>query len=135
MSLDDRSINNLKTCHIDLQFLFAEVSKHFKFIVTEGYRGKEAQDKAFKEKKSQVKFPNGKHNSFPSNALDAYPAPIDFKDIQRIHYFGGFVLGVAEMLKLQGKISHDIRWGGDWDSDTEMNDEKFRDLGHFELIK
>ena len=27
-----------------------------------------------------------------------------------------------------------IRWGGDWDSDTQVNDNKFDDLVHFEEI-
>jgi hypothetical protein len=26
-----------------------------------------------------------------------------------------------------------LRWGGDWDSDTEVNDNGFDDLVHFEL--
>ena len=29
----------------------------------------------------------------------------------------------------------EIRWGGDWDSDTQVKDNKFDDLVHFELIK
>lgn len=26
-----------------------------------------------------------------------------------------------------------LRWGGDWDSDTEVNDNSFDDLVHFEI--
>jgi len=26
-----------------------------------------------------------------------------------------------------------LRWGGDWDGDTELDDNKFDDLPHFEL--
>ena len=26
-----------------------------------------------------------------------------------------------------------LRWGGDWDQDTEVKDNRFDDLGHFEL--
>ena len=26
-----------------------------------------------------------------------------------------------------------IRWGGDWDNDTEVKDTGFKDLPHFEL--
>jgi len=28
-----------------------------------------------------------------------------------------------------------IRWGGDWDMDTQTKDNKFDDLVHFELKK
>jgi len=28
--------------------------------------------------------------------------------------FGGFVLGIASMLKEQGKIKSEIEWGGHW---------------------
>ena len=29
----------------------------------------------------------------------------------------------------------DIRWGGDWDRDTEVRDNKFDDLVHFEIVE
>ena len=43
------------------------------------------------------------------------------------HYFGGFVLGIASQMGLK------IRWGGDWDRDTEVKDNRFDDLPHFEI--
>jgi peptidoglycan L-alanyl-D-glutamate endopeptidase CwlK len=36
-------------------------------------------------------------------------------------------LGVASQMGLK------IRWGGDWDMDTQTKDNKFDDLVHFEL--
>ena len=76
---------------------------------------------------SKVKFPNGKHNKSPSVAVDVAPYPIDWKDRDRFHYFGGYVLGIAAMMGLR------IRWGGDWDMDTQTKDNKFDDLVHFEI--
>lgn len=132
-----RSINNLSTCHVDLQVLFNEVIKHFDCIVTDGHRNKAAQNKAFYGGFSKVKWPNGNHNKFPSLAADVYPYEprivVDWNDNQRFHYFGGWVMGIAVMLKEQGKITHSIRWGGDWDRDTNIKDENFRDTGHFEI--
>ncbi len=134
-----RSLSNLNTCHKDLQVLFAEVIKTFDCIVTEGHRNKQDQNKAFASGNSKLKWPNGKHNKSPSMAVDVYPyepkIAVDWKDNQRFHYFAGYVMGVAEQLKLQGKISHSIKWGGDWDRDTEIKDESFRDTGHFEIIE
>lgn len=133
-----RSLSNLSTCHPDLQTLFNEVIKTFDCIVTEGHRGKEAQDKAYREGNSKVQFPNGKHNKSPSLAADVYPYEpkinVDFSDNQRFHYFAGYVMGIAQKLKEEGKITHTVRWGGDWDMDTQIKDEKFRDTGHFELM-
>lgn len=133
-----RSLNNLATCHIDLQILFMEVIKFFDCIVTEGYRDKEAQEKAFNEGKSKVHYPNGKHNKNPSMAVDVYPyelkTVVDWNDNQRFHYFAGYVMGIAQKLKDEGRITHSVRWGGDWDRDTQTKDEKFRDTGHFELV-
>lgn len=37
-------------------------------------------------------------------------------------------MGVATMMGVK------IRWGGDWDLDTDLKDNTFDDLPHFELI-
>jgi peptidoglycan L-alanyl-D-glutamate endopeptidase CwlK len=42
-------------------------------------------------------------------------------------YFAGFVKGVASQMGIP------IRWGGDWNSDNNLKDNKFDDLPHFEL--
>ena len=60
-------------------------------------------------------------------AVDVAPYPIDWEDRDRFHYFGGYVLGIAKSLGLN------IRWGGDWDQDTQTKDNKFDDLVHFEI--
>ena len=122
-----RSIGRLQTCDQKLQELFYEVVKHFDCSIIEGNRGEERQNKAFADGKSKVKYPNGKHNKNPSIAVDVAPYPIDWSDRDRFHYFGGFVLGVAK------EMGMNIRWGGDWNQDTETKDNKFDDLVHFEI--
>ena len=123
------SKRRLATCDEDLQELFQEVVKFFDCSILEGHRGEETQNKYFDEGKSQVKWPNGKHNSSPSTALDAAPYPIDWDDTDRFYYFAGFVKGVAF------NIGIPIRWGGDWDDDTDVKETKFKDLVHFELMR
>tara|TARA_R100000808_G_scaffold8593_2_gene24306 strand:+ start:1305 stop:1694 length:390 start_codon:yes stop_codon:yes gene_type:complete len=122
-----RSMSKLETCHEDLQQIFYQVIKHFDCTVTEGHRGEEEQNKYFEEGKSKVKFPKGRHNSYPSRAIDVAPYPIDYNDLDRFYYFAGFVKGVAAMLDIP------IRWGGDWNDDTQVKDTGFKDLPHFEL--
>jgi|TARA_R110002049_G_scaffold57810_1_gene158151 peptidoglycan L-alanyl-D-glutamate endopeptidase CwlK len=122
-----RSKSRLHTCDGRLIELFNKVVKEFDCTVIEGHRGKDAQNKAYNKGNSKLKFPNGKHNKSPSVAVDVAPYPIDWKDRDRFHYFGGYVLGIAKSLGLN------IRWGGDWNQDTQTKDNKFDDLVHFEI--
>ena len=128
-----KSMEKLQTCHKDLQTLMWEVIKGFDCIVLQGYRGQAEQDKAFADGRSKLQWPNGKHNSNPSMAVDIAPYPVDWKDSGRFTLLGGYVLGVAAQLRRDGRMAFDVRWGGDWNGDTEMTAERFRDLGHFEL--
>ena len=123
----NRSKRRLATCDNELQNLFYEVVKYFDCSIIIGRRGEKDQHKAFDEGKSKVRYPKGKHNSNPSTAVDVAPYPIDWDDKDRFIYFGGFVKGVA----LEMGVS--LRWGGDWDNDTQLKDQKFNDLVHFEL--
>jgi len=128
------SFSKLSTCHNDLQVIFFEVIKTFDCTVLEGHRNQVEQDKDFEEGKTKLKWPNGKHNATPSNAVDIAPCPLDFSDTQRFHYFAGFVMGTAQRLKDEGKVTHSLRWGGDWNRNWEVKDENFRDLCHYELM-
>ena len=122
-----KSKERLATCEKDLQMVFNEVIKHVDCSVLEGHRSAERQDKLFDEGKTKVKYPNGRHNANPSRAVDVAPYPIDWDDRERFHLFAGFVLGIATQMGLN------IRWGGDWDQDFEVQDNKFDDFPHFEL--
>jgi len=119
----------LSSCHYDLQVLFREVIKYFDCSILWGYRDEENQNKFFELGQSQKKYPDSLHNQTPSLAVDVAPYPIDWKDENRFRYFAGFVMGIAATLNIP------IRWGGDWDRDTEIKDNKFNDLGHFEIIR
>lgn len=124
----DRSLKNLNEADSKLQALFLEVIKHYDCAVIEGYRPKDEQNKAYHAGKSTLKYPQSKHNSRPSMAVDIVPWPIDWGDYNRFYYFGGLVKGIA------AKMGVSIRWGGDWDSDNSFKDQSFNDLPHFELV-
>ena len=121
------SRKRLNTCDEDLIALFEEVVKYFDCSVLEGHRGKELQNKYFKEGKSKLKYPDGNHNKKPSFAVDVVPYPIDWGDKERKIYFAGFVKGVAYQMGIP------IRWGGDWNNNNDLEDNNFDDLPHFEL--
>ena len=124
-----RSRERLNTCNKKLQKVFNEVIKHVDCSVLEGHRGKDRQNKLFEENKTKVKYPNGRHNSYPSNAVDVTPYPVDWKDRERQTLFAGFVIGTAKQMGIN------IRWGGDWDQDFEVADNRFDDFPHFEIRK
>lgn len=122
-----RSKERLSTCNADLQMVFNEVIKHVDCSVLEGHREKERQNQLYDEGKTKVLYPNGRHNAYPSNAVDVVPYPVDWDDRERMTLFAGFVLGTAKQMGIT------LRWGGDWDQDFEVKDNRFDDFPHFEL--
>lgn len=129
------SFSKLSTCHMDLQVLFYEVIKYFDCIILEGYRNQADQDQAYAGGFTKLQYPHGKHNHQPSMAVDVSPYPVNWKKPQRLYWFAGFVLGIAQKLKDEGKMTHSVRYGGDWDRDYDIMDNSFQDLVHFELVE
>lgn len=121
-----QSLANLESCHVDLQRLFTEALQVMDHSILSGYRTEKEQLALVLEKKSKLRL--GKHNKKPSLAVDAVPYPVNWEDHDRMYVFAGIVLGIAHKLEIK------IRWGGDWDGDTEVLDNYFNDLGHFELV-
>lgn len=144
------SAKELSTASLDLQTLAEYVVKYFDCTVVFGSRTPAEQFKLYKkgrkevngvwmivDKKKVVTYKDGynkksKHNYLPSQAIDLAPYPIDWDDEDRMRYFAGYVMGIAKMLKEVGLIKSDIIWGGDWDDDTDLSDQSFMDLVHFQ---
>tara|TARA_R110002020_G_scaffold472472_1_gene700575 strand:- start:4017 stop:4409 length:393 start_codon:yes stop_codon:yes gene_type:complete len=121
------SRKRLATCHPKLQKVFKEVVKEFDCSVICGHRNEKDQNKAFNDGRSKVKYPHGRHNATPSNAIDVAPYPIDWNDRERFTYFAGYVLGIAKSMGIT------LRWGGDWNRNWDLKDNNFDDLPHFEI--
>lgn len=122
------SNEQLNTCDERIQRVFREVVKVFDCKIIEGHRGEALQNMYFAQHKSQKHWPDGEHNRFPSRAVDAMPFPVNWNDIQRICYLAGFVMSMALSMGIK------LRWGKDWDGDTDLNDQTFKDGPHYELI-
>ena len=132
--LSEISLKRLATCDKRLQKVFRRVSRKFDIRILCGYRDKEAQERAYLGGNSNLHYPDSNHNKQPSLAIDVAPGfmengrfCIDWKDVKAFSYMAGYALRVAEELKI------DMRWGGDWDSDGQVRDNKFQDLPHFEV--
>jgi len=124
-----KSKEELSTCREELQEVFNEVIKTVDCSILEGNRHQTRQDALYEEGKTKVKYPKGRHNALPSFAVDVCPYPVDWSDRERFHLFAGFVLGIAKSMDIN------LRWGGDWNQNWEVDDNKFDDFPHFELIK
>lgn len=124
-----KSRTNLDTSHPLLQKVFNEVIKHVDCSVLEGHRDERRQEQLFSEGKTKVRYPLGRHNTNPSRAVDVTPYPVKWEDRERQTLFAGFVLGIARSMGIK------LRWGGDWDMDFQVNDNRFDDFPHFELTK
>ena len=135
--LSKRSEKKLLTCHNDLQVIIEEVLKYMDITVVQGYRSTEEQLEKYNKSYSQVK--KGKHNENPSMAVDIQPYPLATENGKVIremfYYMGGFVIGIAKRLLAENKITHDVRYGGDWNKNGKITDNNFDDLYHIELIE
>ena len=124
-----RSKKRLATCDERLQDVFNEVIKHVDCSILEAHRSKERQNKLYDEGRTKVRYPDGRHNFNPSRAVDVTPYPVDWEDRERQTLFAGFVLGTARSMGIN------LRWGGDWDQDFQVTDNRFDDFPHFEIRK
>ena len=134
-----RSATRLAECHADLRALFDEVIKHRDCSILCGARSKEDQDTAVAEGRSKAAWPTSNHNvdgakRVTSWAVDVSPYPIDWEDLERFADFATFTLETAAAMLADGRMTHAIRWGGDWDLDGDWKDERFLDMPHYELI-
>lgn len=122
-----RSLIALNSVHGELKRLIHAVAEETDLIVIEGHRGQEKQDQFYQQKLSKVRWPNGKHNAFPSHAVDLAPYPLDWTKREAFERLYSQVKMKADELNIP------IRWGGDWDGDGDRTDQKFNDLVHYEL--
>jgi peptidoglycan L-alanyl-D-glutamate endopeptidase CwlK len=122
------SKEELLTCDERLQRVFNVVIKFFDCKIIEGHRGEALQRLYFKQGKTKVNWPDGKHNQIPSKGVDVMPCPINWFDKERMCFFAGFVMATAASMGIK------LRWGKDWDMDTDLNDQTFKDGPHYEVV-
>ena len=142
-----RSREQLRHAHPDFQLALpiALSNSRVDFGIFETFRPIKRQNQLFKEGKSQIDGINrkGKHNHYPSIAADIYiyhPDPDIRKKIAYDKEHLTYVTGIIECTFLQlyreGKVSHLVRVGSNWDMDGVIGiDQSFDDYVHTELIK
>jgi peptidoglycan L-alanyl-D-glutamate endopeptidase CwlK len=117
------SLAKLGECHPDLQRVVRRAVElmpaDLDMTVLCGWRGKAEQDKAYREGKSKLRFPESRHNRVPAEAVDLAPYPIDWNDHAAFTRLATYVLAAAADLGVR------VSWGGHWRG--------FIDLPHYEL--
>ena len=151
-SFGQGSQRNLNTCTSEIQVICKRAIKRIDFSIVTGHRTKEKQD-ALYPKYTKLLWPKGKHNSFPSTAVDIAPyippygtifggkkQIIKMKQLRNVSSAEASNFIVKSYARLMGYIESiaydleiDIRIGLDWDGDFDLLDQKFHDLGHWEL--
>ena len=97
-------------------------------IIT-GHRGEKEQDLMVRLGRSKVAWPDGKHNTLPSKAVDVQPYPYIEDTLENdLSYIAGLFIAYADIEGVH------IRWGGDWDKDGETHDQDWDDMFHFEIV-
>ena len=133
----EASLSQYNTLHPDLKILATAVLEIHDFAIIEGYRNQAKQNKAVRDGKSKISYPHSRHNRSPSEAMDLMPyvsgKAIGWEDWHQWRYFGGIVIGMAHMLYRAGLMGQSIRWGHDFNSNNDLDDQRFIDAPHFEL--
>lgn len=118
MPLGNKSLVKLASCQPELRRLVEAVSEGIDkgecplvqdVIVLCGFRGEQEQNEAFEKKTSKLKWPNSKHNSLPSNAVDMAPFPLDWSvaGLPAFRSLRKYVLATAEKMGIRIRI---ISW-------------------------
>lgn len=134
-----------KICHSFLIELSWGVLEYgFDCSVIESVRGKMRQNSMFKKGKSEVWWPNSKHNVTKekplARAIDVIPYPFpcwpDPKK-QKPEIYGkdlGRMYTLAALYRTKAmELGFLIVTGSDWDNDWNFRDQKFDDLPHIQL--
>lgn len=152
-NFSNKSKEKLTQCHLDIQFIANKAIEYVDFTVVTGHRGPAEQNDLYDRGFSKVRYPNSKHNSRPSIAIDVAPYYKKYgvlfggpEQVKRIMQLTGkdrkeveaFILkayarliGIFEGIALINQIP--LRLGMDWDGDFDTLDQTFHDLGHIEL--
>lgn len=99
------------------------------FTILCGHRDRQAQNAAYRDGKSTLLWPDSKHNTYPSIAVDVAPwsGTVDWDDEAAFGYVAGVIKAMAHLEGVE------LRWGGDWNDDMSTQDHDLRDLPHLEI--
>ncbi len=126
--LSTQSRDKLMTCHPILIKIVLRLIKTYDVKVVDGHRNQAWQNEAFASGHSTKEWPDSTHNRDPSEGIDIVPYPSIYRSTLAFYVMAGRFMQIADDMNVT------VRWGGDWDSDDDLHDQNFMDLGHFEVL-
>lgn len=108
------SVARLRTAHPKLQSIMNACIQETDFTVLCGHRDQTEQESAFAAGKSKEHWPNSKHNSLPSLAVDIAPYPIDWNDLTRFQALLEVVQRIANEQGIKVRFGRDFSTLHDW---------------------
>jgi peptidoglycan L-alanyl-D-glutamate endopeptidase CwlK len=98
----------------------------------DGFREEVRQNHYYVTNRSSVQWPNSKHNKQPSLAVDLQPYPMPQRK-EKLWAALAYIAGRAIQIGIEEGVI--IRWGGDWNQDGDLTNQKFDDLFHLEIME
>lgn len=110
--LSNDSNRQLDTCHPKIGRLIREVDRRLSKRRVQkldikavcGHRGEIAQEQAFKDGNSDKHWPDSRHNTLPSTALDMTPYPEMWSDPELLMLIIGYTLAVADEMDIEIEV-------------------------------
>ena len=159
--LGKKSRANIDECDSRLILVAERAIQIYDFSVTTGHRGRNAQETAFRTGHSKADWLESPHNYTPSMAFDAVPyyktsphfrwgsskaildhftqrQAVDHKTLKRLlrdysKEIASFYIMQTFIFMAGRELGILLVNGSDWDSDLDITDQSFDDLGHTEL--
>ena len=128
----ERSRKVLATLDPRLQRVVVELLKYVDVSLICGHRDEAEQNRMKAEGKSQLAWPRSKHNTLPSLAVDLQPSPYP-SNSEDLRAALGLIAGLA--IRIADEHDVKLRWGGDWNRNGDVVDNKFDDLFHLEIVE
>lgn len=110
--MNTKSLNRLKECHPNLIKLIMAVDEILPIHVICGHRGEKEQNEAFKSGHSKLAYPNSKHNSKPSRAVDVVSGDgkvISWVDLKAFEIVCLAIESKAEEMEIRIRLGRDFK--------------------------
>jgi len=140
-----RSMRHYITLDPDLQLIGTELLLEYDHSIICGHRTVAEQQRLYSMEPPRTQIDGitikGKHNFNPSKAMDIVPYKKGYdpfkpteKNYARFYFMMGIVRGIVNRLIRAKRITHDVRFGLDWNRNDIFTDQVFHDLPHIELV-
>jgi len=110
MALDNDSLALVADIHPDLKHIVTELSKEMDIVVKTGHRDHAAQVNAFNLGTSRHVWPNSRHNTLPSMAVDIVPKDAANDDVYKFREMLRRIERIADLADIKIQLGRDFQF-------------------------